>query len=369
MSPTDRKISFIAASTLLLSSLEYLIPKPLPFLRLGLANLPLLLILQSIDYPSYFFILLLKAIGQGMVSGTLFSYLFLISLAGTMSSGYAMKLLKSLLKERVSLIGISVVGAFVSNLSQLQVASWIVYGPAIWVAAPLMLGLGMITSIILGVFGERYLRHGSFPAAFLADSFEPVLPTAEERAPLVERTVALIIAIGAILFAKGPIPLLGIAVLMYVIQGISGRKIRLFPPLMLLFSLIVLSLFEPNGQVIFTVGTLALTKGSIALALTKGLRLIALLSASQSLVSSNPRLKGRLGSLLVLALSYFGILTSCFRTAKGSLLERVDGALFCAAEGSLQVSADNQQERNSSILIIITAILVIGISLASRVWG
>ncbi|HNZ94978.1 MAG TPA: Gx transporter family protein, partial [Sphaerochaeta sp.] len=299
----------------------------------------------------------------------LFSYLFLISLAGTMSSGYAMKLLKSLLKERVSLIGISVVGAFVSNLSQLQVASWIVYGPAIWVAAPLMLGLGMITSIILGVFGERYLRHGSFPAAFLADSFEPVLPTAEERAPLVERTVALIIAIGAILFAKGPIPLLGIAVLMYVIQGISGRKIRLFPPLMLLSSLIVLSLFEPNGQVIVTVGTLALTKGSIALALTKGLRLIALLSASQSLVSSNPRLKGRLGSLLVLALSYFGILTSCFRTAKGSLPQRIDGALFCAAEGSLQVSANNQQERSSSALIIITAILVVGISIASRVWG
>ncbi|HRV24098.1 MAG TPA: Gx transporter family protein, partial [Sphaerochaeta sp.] len=107
MSPTDRKISFIAASTLLLSSLEHLIPKPLPFLRLGLANLPLLLILQSIDYPSYFFILLLKAIGQGMVSGTLFSYLFLISLAGTMSSGYAMKLLKGLLKNRVSLVGIS----------------------------------------------------------------------------------------------------------------------------------------------------------------------------------------------------------------------------------------------------------------------
>lgn len=368
MSPTDRKISFIAASTLLLSSLEHLIPKPLPFLRLGLANLPLLLVLQSIDYPPYFFILLLKAIGQGMVSGTLFSYLFFISLAGTMSSGFTMKLLKGLLKKRVSLVGISVVGAFVSNLAQLQVASWVVYGPAIWVATPLMLGLGMITSIILGFLGERYLQYGSFPKTFLTDSFEPVLPTVEEQTHHIERTIAMIVAITAILFAQGPIPLLMITLLMYAIQRMSRRKIRLLPPLMLLFSLILLALFEPSGQVIFTLGTLALTKGSIALALTKGLRLIALLSASQSLVSSNPRFKGRLASLLVLALSYFGILTACFRTVKGSLLERVDGALFCGAKGTLQAVHSSQNEQDSSVSIIITTILVVGISIASRVW-
>lgn len=368
MSPTDRKISFIASGTLLLSSLEHLVPKPLPFLRLGLANLPLLLILQSIDYPSYFVILLLKVIGQGMVSGTLFSYLFFISLAGTMSSGFAMKLLKGLLKKRVSLVGVSVVGAFISNLAQLQVASWVVYGPTIWVAAPLMLGLGMITSIILGFLGERYLQYGSFPKLFLTDSFEPALPTVKEQTHHVERTIAMIVAIAAILFAQGPIPLLAITILMYVVQRMSRRTIRLLPPLMLLFSLILLAFFEPSGQIIFNLGTLALTKGSIALTLTKGLRLIALLSASQSLVSSNPRFRGRLASLLVLALSYFGILAASFRTVKGSLLERVDEALFCGAEGTFQVARSSRDEQGSSVPIIIMTILVVGISIASRVW-
>ena len=367
MSPTDRKISFIAASTLLLASLEYLIPKPLPFLRLGLANLPLLLILQYFDYPAYFLLLLLKAIGQGMVSGTLFSYLFFISLAGTMSSGFAMKALKGLLKDKVSLVGISVVGAFFSNLAQLQVAAWVAYGSTIWVAAPLMLGLGMITSIILGFLAERYIKSGSFPNAFLSDSFEVALPTIEERTHYVERTIAMVIAIGAILLAQGPLPLFANTLLMYAIQTMCRRKIRLIPPLMLLFSLMVLALFEPNGAVIFTLGSLALTKGSIALALTKGLRLIALLSASQSLVSSNPRLKGKLGSLLLMALSYFGILTACFRTVKGSFLERVDGALFCGAEGKLQKANGVQKEQGSSVPIIITAVIVVGVSIASRV--
>ena len=69
MSQSERKVAFISAVTLLCSTLEFLIPKPLPFLRLGLANLPLLLILDFIDLPSFLAILLLKAIGQGMVSG------------------------------------------------------------------------------------------------------------------------------------------------------------------------------------------------------------------------------------------------------------------------------------------------------------
>lgn len=366
MSPTDRKISFIAASTLLLASLEYLIPKPLPFLRLGLANLPLLLILQSFNWPSYFLLLLLKAIGQGMVSGTLFSYLFFISLAGTLASGVAMKLLKGALKSNVSLVGISVVGAFVSNLAQLQVAAWVAYGPTIWVAAPLMLGLGMITSIILGFLGERYLHHGTFPAAFLSNEFEVALPTVEERKHSIERTIAMVIAIIAILLAQGPVHLLAITILMYAIQTMCRRKIRLIPPVMLLSSLLVLALFEPNGQVLFTIGSLALTKGSIALALTKGLRLIALLSASQSLVSSNPRLKGKLGALLLMSLSYFSILTVCFRTVKGTFLQRVDGALFCGAEGKEVGMRSNQVKESSSLLIIITTMLVVGVSLASR---
>ncbi|MFA5699607.1 MAG: heptaprenyl diphosphate synthase, partial [Sphaerochaeta sp.] len=79
-----------------------------------------------------------------------------------------------------------------------------------------------------------------------------------------------------------------------------------------------------------------------------------------------PRLKGKLGALLLMSLSYFSILTACFRTVKGTFLQRVDGALFCGAEGKELEARSNQVKESSSLLIIITTMLVVGVSLASR---
>jgi len=332
MSQTERKIAFIASSTLLLSTLEYLIPKPLPFLRLGLANIPLLLILDSVSLGAYSVVLLLKAIGQGMISGTLFSYLFFISLAGTLASGYAMKGVKVLLKHHVSLVGCSLVGAFVSNLAQLQVASWVAYGPAIWVAAPLMLSLGLFSSLILGLLAQRYQHKGLIPKALSEGTLILELPVIEQQKHHLLMAVATLLCIVAILFAQSLTSLVLITLCMYLMQLCARRKIRILPPLMLIISLVLLSLFEPNGRVLHSFGSVAFTQGSLELALTKALRLISLLSASQSLVASNPKLKGRAGSLLMLSLSYFALISRSFKATEGSVIQRVDQALLKAAQ-------------------------------------
>ncbi|WP_320121449.1 Gx transporter family protein [uncultured Sphaerochaeta sp.] len=333
MSQTEKKIAFISAATLLLSTLEYLIPKPLPFLRLGLANLPLLVILDGMSFGPFFIILLLKAVGQGMVSGTLFSYLFLISLAGTLSSGIAMKGAKQLLGIRVSLVGCSLLGAFVSNLSQLQVASWVAYGPSIWIAAPLMLALGMVTSFALGLLAEIYLQRGTTGKALTQGTLSLSIPPTEEKVPHKHLLFASLLAIVAILLAKGLVTLAVITALMYLLQWVAGRRIRIIPALMLIFSLVVLSLFEPNGKVLLSMGTLAFTEGSLTIALTKALRLLSLLAASQSLSASNPKIEGKAGTLLALTLAYFSLLTRSFRETKGSVIQRVDQALQATASG------------------------------------
>lgn len=43
----SRLVAFFAALCLFLVAVEYAIPKPLPFLRLGLTNLPVILSLQN----------------------------------------------------------------------------------------------------------------------------------------------------------------------------------------------------------------------------------------------------------------------------------------------------------------------------------
>ncbi|MFA6732207.1 MAG: Gx transporter family protein [Sphaerochaeta sp.] len=347
MSQTERKIAFIGATTLLLSSVEYLIPKPLPFLRLGLANLPLLIILESMGWKAYLFILLLKAIGQGMVSGTLFSYLFLISLAGTLSSGIAMKAVKLLLKSKVSLVGISLVGAFVSNLAQLAVAALVAYGPSIWVAAPLMLTLGLLSSFALGLLAEIYVQKSSFAHSLDDESINFALPAVEQGAYLPRVAIASLLCIAAILFTQTLFYLAPLTLCMYLLQLTARRKIRLLPPLMLLVSLAILSLFEPNGKVLLSLGSVAFTEGSLTLAFTKALRLMSLLAASQCLTASNPRLKGKAGSILLLDLAYFGQLSSSFRTTKGSLVKRIDQALQSAASGNGTEQAVQKQQKRA----------------------
>jgi heptaprenyl diphosphate synthase len=369
MSRTDRKIAFVAASTLLCATIEYLIPKPLPFLKLGLANLPILVSLELFGFRQFFVLLLLKSVGQGFVSGTLFSYLILISLSGTLSSGLVMKGLKSLFRDRISPIGCSMAGAMASNLAQLEVASRIVYGKAIWVAAPLMLTLGLASSLVLGFLARSYLAHGTIPALLRKDSLDLALPLMTERDHNKTVAIASLLCIAGILFASTLPALAAITVLMYLLQLTAHRKIMIVPPLMLLFSMVLLSLFEPNGKILLSLGSAAITDGALSIAFTKALRLIGLLSASQCISASNPNLKGRLTAYIPLTLGYFNLLSFSFRNGTGSIAERVDEALLKTAQGDHpdRSQARKQAKPISRTLFVLVTAVILSISILSKV--
>jgi len=365
MSRTERKIAFVAAATLLCSTLEYLIPKPLPFLRLGLANLPILLVLDIFTFKSFFILLLLKSIGQGFVSGTLFSYLFFISLAGTLSSGLLMKGTKALFRSRVSLVGCSILGALASNISQLGVASLLIYGKAIWVAAPLMLGIGIISSIILGFVAERYKAKGTLIALLAQDTLTLELPLIAEREHNGKVALAALLAIAAILIVDKLVFLATITVLMYALQKIAKRRIMVIPPLMLLLSMLLLSLFEPYGKVLLSIGSVAFTQGAGEIALIKALRLISLLAASQCISASNPKLSAKSLAYIPLTLGYFTLLSTSFKGSTGSFIQRVDQALLKTAAGSAEVNA-KEAKKIPTTLFIGMVLVVLSVAIASK---
>jgi heptaprenyl diphosphate synthase len=155
-------VALAAAVCLFLSSIEYLIPKPLPFLRLGLANLPLLASLDLLPVGPFLLLLGLKAAGQGLVQGSLFSVIFLFSAAGTLASGLVMLGTRRLLGQRISLLGISVLGALASNLTQLALAGAVAFGPSAWLIAPPFLAVGLASSVVLGALAQGYVRRSVF---------------------------------------------------------------------------------------------------------------------------------------------------------------------------------------------------------------
>ncbi|TFG64930.1 MAG: heptaprenyl diphosphate synthase [Spirochaetales bacterium] len=162
LSKQEELTALLAAFALFLSTIEYLIPKPVPFFRLGLANLPVLLSLSLLTPGLYFLLVFLKIAGQGLVNGTLFSYSFLFSAAGSFASGLAMYGLWRALKGRLSYIGISMAGALSSNVVQLFLARFLVVGSGMWVIGPPFLVIGLVTSILLGIFSESFIARSTW---------------------------------------------------------------------------------------------------------------------------------------------------------------------------------------------------------------
>ncbi len=155
-------VALLAAFALFLSTVEYLIPKPVPFMRIGLANLPLIIGLGLLSDREYLLLALLKVLGQGLVTGTIFSYIVLFSLGGTVSSAFIMFLLYRYGRRYVSLVGISIAGAMASNITQLQLSRVVLFGDAARFIAPPFLIVGLLTSIVLGLFAERFVRYSSW---------------------------------------------------------------------------------------------------------------------------------------------------------------------------------------------------------------
>jgi len=155
---TFQYLSFSAALCMFFSMIEYAIPKPLPFLRLGLANIPFLLGLFKLKNREYFFLVFLKVIFQSLISGTFFSYIFLYSFLGSFASAFFMLLVKNVFNEKISCIGISVFGALGNNLVQIALSYFFFFGNSITYAFPLILIFGFITGILIGFVTNKFIK-------------------------------------------------------------------------------------------------------------------------------------------------------------------------------------------------------------------
>jgi heptaprenyl diphosphate synthase len=157
--PGRKNLALLGALCLFLSAVEYMIPKPLPFLRIGLANMPLMLALDIFPFSAFLLLVCIKVIGQALITGTLFSYIFLFSLVGTFLSAAIMFALRRLFgKKHITFVGIGTAGAVISNISQLALAYFFIFKGNVRYIAPPFLLTGLITGIALGVFCEAFIR-------------------------------------------------------------------------------------------------------------------------------------------------------------------------------------------------------------------
>lgn len=155
---TDRErfLAFLAGISLFLSLVEFLIPRPLPFLRIGLANLPVLLFIRRLAFRDLLLLGTIKILAQGFLHGTLLSYTMLFMIAGTAASFTIMKCAVLLFKDLFSFVGISVLGAIANSTAQLLMAIFLIFPATAWSLAPLILGSGVASGTLLGLFALKF---------------------------------------------------------------------------------------------------------------------------------------------------------------------------------------------------------------------
>ena len=149
MSRKTAYLGLFSAIAIIFGYVEYLIPvfAGTPGIKLGIANLAVLFILQRYTWKEAALVSLVRILVIGFLFGNLFSIAY--SLAGAVLSLTVMTLMKKY--SGFSLSGISVAGGVTHNIGQLLVAILIVENFSLMYYAPVLLISGVITGLIIGI--------------------------------------------------------------------------------------------------------------------------------------------------------------------------------------------------------------------------
>ena len=149
--------AILAALAMIFSYIEAIIPFNfgIPGVKLGLANLVIIIALYKLNFRYAFLINIIRIITVGLLFTGVFGALY--SLAGGILSLLVMTALKKL--GWFSIIGVSMAGGVAHNLGQVTTAYLLLSSPVVFAYFPALLFSGMITGIIIGVIAYNILNH------------------------------------------------------------------------------------------------------------------------------------------------------------------------------------------------------------------
>ncbi|MGL4392639.1 MAG: Gx transporter family protein [Fusobacteriaceae bacterium] len=159
----EREEVYLTAFVLLslyLSLAENIIPKPFPWMKIGLSNVVVLFVMEKFGTKLASKVMMLRIIIQGGMMGTLFTPSFIISSTAGIVSMLVMIFLYKY-RKYLSLIIISITSAFVHNFIQLIVVYFLMFrniqinSRGVLIFVFIFLGIGIICGAITGYLVEK----------------------------------------------------------------------------------------------------------------------------------------------------------------------------------------------------------------------
>lgn len=154
----SKKIAYCGLLTtvaLLLSYIERMIAIPMivPGMKLGLANVAVLIALYLFHTKTAFCVSILRILISGMLFTGFASFLY--SAAGALLSFLVM----ALCKKRFSVIAVSIAGGISHNFGQIIIACIVVENAKLFYYMPFLTILGIVTGFLTGIIGEKTIHY------------------------------------------------------------------------------------------------------------------------------------------------------------------------------------------------------------------
>jgi heptaprenyl diphosphate synthase len=152
-------IALLASVGIALFVLESYIPMPLPFLKIGLANISSVVALMLLGTASMIAVVLLRVVVGSFLIGTFMSPAFLLALSAGVASAIAMGVVRKITGTLFSVVGLSLLGAFTHGITQLLVVRFVyVQNAAVVHLLPLLLTSSLVGGLIVGYLSLRLIN-------------------------------------------------------------------------------------------------------------------------------------------------------------------------------------------------------------------
>ena len=151
-------LGVLLATTIVIAIAESFIPSfTIPGIKLGFANIVVLLTLYELGVKEAIFINLVRVLVVSLVRGTFLSMGFFMSLTGAVLS-LGVMILSCLLIKKFSIIGVSVIGSLFHVTGQILIA--MIYMGSVYVVYYLpIIGLAaVITGILVGFIARAIIK-------------------------------------------------------------------------------------------------------------------------------------------------------------------------------------------------------------------
>jgi len=155
------RIALLSAFALGLHGFENLLPSPIPWLRLGLANIVTLITLLLYGMRAAVMVTLIRVMLASLIAGSFLGPAFILSLGGGIASTLIMGFVLHIAPRLFSTMGLSIIGALFHNLAQLFLAYFLFIQriEAILLITPVIILFGTLTGTVNGAVSALLMKN------------------------------------------------------------------------------------------------------------------------------------------------------------------------------------------------------------------